>query len=91
VFYVYCYGSRNALFAMLLAWFSNNFSNEDVRSKWYNQNLDTEHEKPSTTCQKLNLRFEEGIQDWPYEVANADDDNIKFLLMQAIIQATEEQ
>ena len=53
---------------------------------------------------KLNLRFEEWMQDWPYEVANADDiddyinyyrltadDDRKFLLMQAIVQATTDQ
>ncbi len=54
--------------------------------------------------EELNLRFEEWMQDWPYEVASPTDikkyvdhygkqtdEDKKFLLMQAIIQATEEQ
>lgn len=55
-------------------------------------------------ARKLNLPFENWMQDWPIEVVDASnidkyidhyktciDDDEKFILMQAIIQATEEQ
>ncbi|GAA3762980.1 hypothetical protein [Flavobacterium ginsengiterrae] len=53
---------------------------------------------------ELNMPFDEWMQDWPYEVANSEeiekyishyrkvtDDDEKFVLMQAIIQAAEDQ
>lgn len=55
-------------------------------------------------AEELNLPFEEWMQDWPYEVASSDDldkyldhyqtlsdEDKKFVLMEAIIQATEDQ
>jgi hypothetical protein len=54
--------------------------------------------------EELNLPFEEWMQDWPYEIARPSDiekyidhyekltdEDKKFVLMEAIIQATEEQ
>ena len=55
-------------------------------------------------AEELNLRIEDWMQDWPYEVANPSeiekyiahynilkDEDKKFVLMEAIIQATEDQ
>lgn len=55
-------------------------------------------------AEELNLPFEEWMQDWPYEVASSEDldkylghyqmlsdEDKKFVLMEAIIQATEDQ
>lgn len=55
-------------------------------------------------AEELNLPFEEWMQDWPYEIASPSDiekyiahyekltdEDKKFVLMEAIIQATEEQ
>ena len=55
-------------------------------------------------AKELNLQHEESMQDWPYEVANPDDiekyiahyqltsdEDKKFLLMEVILQATNDQ